>query len=302
MKRIFLTLLIGLLVVPMVSAQDDVNCEPPAMARELDFLYTDFVTTRGEIELDRMMAAAEEFHAAMGEILLRCGSTSVSINNDIAGDFIGSGTQEDPYAFGQPGVAPNGVSIRPIEFTRNAEEILGIDPTPEEEYLLVVVEVMCPVDARESCEVVIQNFQLIGDSGTVYDSEFVMTYDSLDVRVQAGRVRSGGIPFRISPDETSFNLVYIPEVFVSLAEQELTYYRTENFVRVRANTQAVVRGGPGVQFPPISSVAQGVEVVATGRDESGEWLQIETGWTSADLYTVEVGNLLWLPVIVPDSE
>ncbi|MDQ7026661.1 MAG: hypothetical protein Q9P44_14025 [Anaerolineae bacterium] len=299
MRKIIFISLILLLIIPASGAQED--CEAITVAREVDALYNSFLATRGEIDATQMMAAAETFHGSMGDILLRCGSTAVSISNDIAGEFSGFGTEQDPYAFGQAGAASNGITIRPIEFIRNAEEILGEDVTVDEEWVLVTVEIGCPADSLNECEANAQNFRLIADSGIVYDSEFVLGYDDLlDVKMPPGRLRTGSLPFHIASTETSFNVLYYPEGLFGGDEQEITYYRTENFVRISATTEVIVRTGPGVRFPPRSSLRQYQEAIAIGRNDNGAWLQIEEGWVFAELVNVEVGNLMWLPVIEPE--
>jgi hypothetical protein len=298
MRKIILILVLVLLAVPTVSAQD---CEAVTIAREVDALYNTFLASRGEIDAAQMMTETEAFYAGIGTILLRCGSTSVAINEDLDAGFSGTGTEDDPYAFGQPGAAANGTTIRPIEFIRPAEEALGQTVTLDEEWVLINVEIGCPANSRSECAATYQNFRLLGDSGTLYDSEFVLGYaDQLDVSVPAGRVRTGGLPFRIAPTETSFNLLYYPDGLLGGDEQVVTYYRTENFVRISANTEVVVRTGPGVQFPPRSSLSTGQEVVAIGRDATGTWLQLENGWVNADVVTVEVGNIMWLAVVEPE--
>jgi hypothetical protein len=299
MRKIIFILLMLLFILP-VSAQGE--CEAVPVAREIDALYNTFLASRGEVDAAQMLGAAEEFYGAMGDILLGCGSTSVSVNDDLDAGFAGSGTAVDPYAFGQPGAAANGTTIRPIEFIRHAEETLGLPVILDEEWVLVMVEIGCPANSRAECAAAIHNFRLLGDSGTLYDSEFVVGYDELlDVQVPAGRVRVGGLPFHIAPTETSFNLLYYPEGLLGGDEQEVTYYRTANFVRISANTEVVVRTGPGVQFPPRGGLSDGQEVVAVGRNDNGEWLQIEAGWVNAEVVTVVVGNIMWLTVVEPEQ-
>lgn len=66
-----------------------------------------------------------------------------------------------------------------------------------------------------------------------------------------------------------------------------------------------LRGGAGTNYPTVGTLDDGVEAVADGRSEAGDWFRIRTedglGWVFGDLVNVVDGDPASLDVLPPDS-
>jgi hypothetical protein len=83
----------------------------------------------------------------------------------------------------------------------------------------------------------------------------------------------------VSTDESELRVVPDSPMVsvVSISRQDAVRLPT-------ANKNANLRGGPGTNFPVIGSVATGQELIVTGRNQSGDWLQLADGkWIAAFL-------------------
>ena len=68
-----------------------------------------------------------------------------------------------------------------------------------------------------------------------------------------------------------------------------------NDVKITATTGINVRSGPGTSFSRVGIFQTGQQATAIGRNSAGTWVQMERGWVSAEIVTVD-GDLLSLPV------
>ena len=82
----------------------------------------------------------------------------------------------------------------------------------------------------------------------------------------------------------------------------------ENAGIARVSLPSNVRSGPGLSYPPLAGADPGTEVVLTGRDFSGEWVQIQmpaieqAGWIYAPLLDMDEGfDLMSLSVAQADA-
>jgi hypothetical protein len=77
-------------------------------------------------------------------------------------------------------------------------------------------------------------------------------------------------------------------------------------VEVTATTNANLRSGPGTNFNVVGSTTSGAVLLAIGRNEAGDWLQVELedgtlAWIFTDLVMTE-GDLSTLPVVSGDEQ
>ena len=252
-------LVIALLLLLMSSsillADDDDDCAPINVAREIDAAYNTFLINRSTMDTEQMMQTADDFSITVQGILANCGSVAASDDPHFIGHIAGNGTFESPYGFGQAGEALNGVTIRPINIIRPADDIVQEDEPANHEWAIVSVEAACPITQNGDCAVTYNNFRLMGESGELYDSVFALQYaDQLDANIPAGRSREGGIAFIVPNAEANLRLVYYPEPYAFWPDQDVTYYRAQPSVEVTATARLIIRNGPGTVFAPLDAL------------------------------------------------
>ncbi|MDQ7034525.1 MAG: SH3 domain-containing protein [Anaerolineae bacterium] len=282
------------------SAQENTqdSCEAIDVAREIDAAYNTFLATRSTLDSDQLMRTADDFLLTLQGILANCGSVAASDDPLFAGYAAGDGTIENPYGFNQAGESSNGVTIRPVDFIRPADDIIQEDEPAYHEWAIVTVEATCPITHNGDCRVGYENFRLMGESGTLYDSYFALQYaEQLEASIPPGRSREGGIAFIVPDEEANLRLVYYPDPYAFFGEQPVTYHRAQPSIEVSATARLIVRGGPGTQYAPLDALERDTRVNAIGRNDSGRWIRIDNGWVSAEYVNTGDSDLNLLPII-----
>jgi hypothetical protein len=298
MMRKIALLLLSLLSLTTYSIAGAEGCEAIDIARDIDAAYNTFLIERNTIDTDVMQQTATDFNLAVQTILANCGNVAASGDPLFIGHTAGNGTVEIPYGFGQSGEAVNGVSIRPINFIRPADDIIQEEEPAYHQWAIVTVEAACPITNPGECDVSYQNFRLMGESGNLYDSSFLMTYaDQLDVNILPGRSREGSIAFIVPDGEANMRLVYYPQPLSLFGEQPATYYRAQPSIEVTSTARLIVRGGPGTQFAPLDALEPDEHANAIGRNDSATWVRVDNGWVSAEYINTGEGDIEMLPVL-----
>jgi hypothetical protein len=295
-----LLLLTGVLLMTMTGYAQDDPCAARSLNRDIDALYNTFLSQRSEVDSEQTLSAALEFTNAVQQLLGACGIATRVSETDVLDP--GIGTLEDPYGFLQAGSAGDGVTIRVSELLRPADEMLEreaalpSEPTADQQYIVVYLEVICEDGRREDCKLDATKFRLTGDSGTLYDPVMPYYSEFLDMSLLPGRQRAGAYPFLIDAKETNLRLLYYSESIFGAAAP--VYYRAQNTIDIRATAELRVRTGPGVEFEVTGALPEGATSVALGRNEDGTWIQVPEGWVFID-YVDAGGDLMALPVVEP---
>lgn len=285
-----------LMTYSIAAAQD--SCEPLEVAREIDAAYNTFLATRSTLDSDQLMRTADDFSLTLQGILANCGSVAASDDPLFAGYAAGDGTIENPYGFNQAGENDNGVTIRPVNFIRPADDIIQEDEPVYHEWAIVIVEATCPITHNGDCRVGYENFRLMGENGTLYDSHFALQYsEQLDASIPPGRSREGGIAFIVPDEEANLRLVYYPDPYVFFGDQPVTYHRAQPSIEVSATARLIIRGGPGTQYAPLDTLERDTRTNAIGRNETSTWIRVDDGWVSAEYINTGDSDVSLLPVI-----
>ena len=299
MRNVPLLLCAMLLLISynITTAQDD--CDPVEIARNIDSAYNSFLVHRSSFEYDTVMRTAEDFSVELQEILGSCGSVANSGNPLYAGYAVGDGTFENPYGFNQAGEAPDGVTVRPTNIIRPADDLIPLEEPANHEWVIVEVEVGCPLSYGEDCRITYENFRIVGESGTLYDSEDVYEYSNqINAWILPGSVWQGGIAFIVPNEEANLRLVYHPEFYTVVPEQsDISYHRAQPSIEVTSTARLIIRGGPGTQYAPLDALERDTRVNAIGRNASGSWIRIDNGWVSAEYINTGATDVNLLPVM-----
>jgi hypothetical protein len=216
-------------------------------------------------------------------------------------ESIGSGTIADPYAFGVAGDTGEGASLRVVGYIRPADNLIrnanmfNDRPGEGEEYIILTVELVCNNDNPDRCESNYLDFELTGNSGTIYSHPFVVYDNEFDVGVFAGGSGQGDLVFLIRQNDTNLKLLYRANMF----SNDVVAYEAEpslsTGVQITATSNVNVRNGPSTNAAVVGNLPASQAVIAFGRNSNGTWLQIPNGWVFAELVTA-AGDIQTLPV------
>lgn len=213
----------------------------------------------------------------------------------------GSGTIQDPYTFGSVGDTGEGFSLRVTGYVRPADTIIRSEnmfndrPGDGEVYVIVMLELMCDENNTSRCESNYMDFELTGDTGTIYSNPFVVYEDEFDVSVFAGGQGQGALPFLIRSDDTNLRLLFRPNMFSDRMVVFEAQPSLSSGIEVSAATNINVRSGPGTNYPVVGNLEASSTEIAFGRNQDGTWVQIPSGWAYAELLTL-TGTVESLPV------
>ena len=299
-RLISLVLMILLLVTATpLMAQDDVEvCSPADISARADAAVQTYVEARDSASnMDVALARLSTLEDALGEIQARC--INIASQGMIT---VGSGTLDDPFAFGETGDTGDGFSLRITGYIRPGNQLVyrqnrfNDRPPTGMEYLIVKAEVACDRDTSGLCEISDWDFDLVGSEGQIYDTASVVYDDDLDLELLPGATGQGDLVYMIKQSEQDLLILY-REGFSS---REFVAFEaspsTAAGIRVTSTASLNVRGGPGTGHAVMANFPKGETDIAIGRTEDGSWLQISTGWVFTDLIETE-GNVMGLPVI-----
>lgn len=300
LMNLVLMLLLVMMVMPLMAQEDAEVCSPADIAARADDAVQAYVDARASASnMDVALARLSTLEDALGEIQSLC------INIASEGNIPqGTGTLSDPFAYGEEGDTGQGFSLRVTGLIRPANRVIytsnPYNDRPDEgmEYVIVKVEVACDRNATGLCSVDYTDFNLVGSLGQIYDQEWVVHDDELDVELLAGGIGRGDVVFVISQMEDALKLLYRPNMFDSRFIAFEAVPSMAESVRVVSTASLNVRGGPGTNHAVVANFPKGEVDVALGRNQDGSWLQISSGWVFTELVEV-TGDIQAL--VVTDS-
>ena len=247
--------------------------------------------------MDVALARLSTLEDALGDIQARC--INIASQGMIT---VGSGTLDDPYAFGETGDTGDGFSLRVTGFIRPGNQLVyrqnrfNDRPPTGMEYLIVKAEIACGRDTSGLCEISDWDFDLVGSEGQIYDTASVVYDDDLDLELLPGATGEGDLVYMIEQSEQDLLILYR----AGFSSRDFVAFEaspsTATGIRVTSTASLNVRGGPGTSHAVMANFPKGETDIAIGRTEDGSWLQISTGWVFTDLVETE-GNVMGLPVI-----
>lgn len=301
MKRLLILICVMLLVSLPAWAKDSDGCSPQDIAAKVDEAFQNYRVAKAMAKDTR--SALEELEKLQGSLAnIEDVCASIATTSVVGDTSPGSGTANDPYAFGVAGDTGEGFSLQLTGFIRPADRIIRNEnmfnerPDADETYVILNLALECFRDTTGSCEANQFNFQLVGDRGIIYDVPIVVFDDMLDTNVLGGTSSQGSLPFLVKKDDTNLQLVFRPNMFV---DDGLVYYAAEpsaaNGIQITASANVNVRSGPGTNFSVAGNLAASTPVIAFARNGNGTWLKIAEGWVFRDLVSVD-GDVQQLPV------
>jgi SH3 domain-containing protein len=305
MKKIFLGLF---LLVPLMLASIPVlayqrqSCTPEAIGLAADGLISDYETARAAAkDTKAAVDALGQLQTALAQLQQTCANAAASSSGGTASSP-GSGTKNDPYAFGVAGDTGEGFTLKLTGFIGNGDRIIHNEnmfndvPQKDEVYVILSLELACAQTTRTSCEAQDFNFRLVGDDGIIYEVPIEVYKDMLDIKVLGGTTATGNLPFIVKKDDTNLRLMYSNSLFY---DNDEVYYNAEpsldQGVQITVASSVNIRSGPGTNFAVAGSLSANTPVIAFGRNSDGTWLQTANGWVATKLVTAE-SDVMTLPV------
>lgn len=303
-------MLIWIAVMP-VFAQDDGSCEAESIVERVDSIYTEYQATRTTDDSLAAFNDAENYHSSLGDILDECRNIVELQASGVV--EVGSGTFDDPYAFGYFGDTGQGYLLKVSDVVRPADQYRHSwdSAVPAGyQYVALVIEVQCVSPADGFCVVSSDAFELTGDNGNVYVYDYLLYSGSLDLKLRPGGENSGSVFFIIEADDSNLQLIfknpydwsnsYLVVYSAEPAPGQVAGYPASDTVTITSTstTNINVRGGPGTSYAIVGSFRNGEQAMAVGRNTAGTWVQMQSGWVFAQLVRVD-GNLMSLSITSP---
>lgn len=292
-KSFFLLPMFALMFTSTIQAQETTECSGPILSSIIKQYVDDLFESNDE----EAILLLQQVNSEIDQILERCTTLS---GNQLISDAPGTGTLNDPYAFGVSGDSGDGFSLQINGFVKPADNIIrGFNmfndrPGPGQVYVLLDVTVTCH-ETSDRCESNYFEYELVGDRGVVYDNPPVVVDDELSINLFGGGSQSGRLAFLIRDDDTNLRLLYRPNMF----EDEVVVYEAEpslhNGIEITSTTSINVRSTPSTTGSVNASLNANTPVIAFGRNSNATWLQISNGWVFADLVTTS-GDVSALPI------
>lgn len=281
-----------------VGAQEGADtCSPEDIAARVDRAVDAYQTGRATAtNMDTALNALNSFQLDLNRVRDLCENVASGPSQST-----GSGTMSDPYVFGTVGDTGEGFTIQVTGFIRPADQIIRAAnmfndrPQAGEEYIIVEVTVQCDRNFTGRCETNYFDFELVGDSGTIYEYSWVSFDSKLEVALFAGGTGSGALPFLIRADDTNLRLLYRANMFQDAYVVYEASPSLANGIEITASTSINVRSGPGTNHTVTTTLTPNAPVVAFGRNSDGTWVQTAVGWVFVELITTS-GNVESLPV------
>ncbi len=305
MKRFFLIALILLANSAVTYAQqnpqqDDI-CSPEYINIQMTSLIETYITNSRNAETrDDALATAQILDEDIQALLELCANV-VNADSPSQTEDLGNGTLTNPYKYGYAGDTGEGFSLRVLRSIRPADQIILREnmfndrPQEDQEYIIIELELQCDESNTGRCESNYFDFELAGDSGTIYESSYVVYSNEFDVSAFGGGSGTGGLVFMVRKDDTNLRLLYRENMF---SDGYIAYEAepsVDDGIRIQANTNLNIRSEPNTGSVVVGSLSSTEPVIAIGRNGDGTWLQIGQGWVFAELVTT-FGDIETLPV------
>lgn len=286
------------------SRQDDL-CTPEHVASEIASLYDDWMLDSSAIgSREEALARLEELNNDIQAVIDLCANIA-GPNDPGRTESLGSGTLADPYTYGYAGDTFEGFSLRVINTIRPADNIIRREnmfndrPQAGQEYIIVELELLCHESNTRRCESNYLDYELTGDSGTIYETTWVVYSNKFEVSTFGGGRGSGGLVFLIRQDDTNLRLLFRENMF----SDDFVVYEAEpsldGGIRIQSSTNVNIRSEPNTVSQVVGSLPPTQSAVAIGRNSDGTWLKIPQGWVFAELVTAS-GEVESLPVMSTD--
>jgi len=283
------------------SQQDDI-CTPDYINRQMASLLEPWIedATSPNQTGEEALARLEELNGEIQALIDLC--SNVATADERHPDDPGSGTLSDPYAYGYAGDTGEGFSLRVTNTIRPADQIILREnmfndrPQAGQQYVIVELELLCHESNTGRCESNYLDYELTGDSGTIYESAWVVYSNDFDVSTFGGGSGSGGIVFMIRSDDTNLRLLYKENMFLD----DFVVYEAEpsldGGIPIQSSANVNIRSQPNTSSAVVGSLPAGQPVIAIGRNNDGTWLKVPQGWVFAELVTAS-GDTDSLPVM-----
>ncbi len=313
--RIILLIVLLTLIMGISTAQDSTLCDLSVINQQIDSTIADYQSTRSTDDLN---SALDDLYSLIRSSIgffsecipgLENLSPSAESNIDSADESPGTirgdggeGTFADPVEPGWIRGDGEGRWIGPAGYVRLGSEICTRsgyckDIKPGNEFIGVGVYGKCDAVRRTRCNFSLYSeFELAGRRGIPYQPEGNSVFEDywtvFSEDILPGGESEGLVFFQAPKTESDFIFGWTPNYssdtiwFGPL--NDLTESRqatpTTEAAPVHAFSQSNslnIRSGPGTNYERVGSLNFGERVSVIGRNGSGTWIQIDTGWVSA---------------------
>ncbi|HMM27748.1 MAG TPA: SH3 domain-containing protein [Aggregatilineaceae bacterium] len=311
MRRLLLAVLILATGASAAQAgtnpQQDEICTPEYINAEIAGLYDAWLTTSSEnLTSNTSLNHLQELNDDIQAVIDLCANVAAA-SDPRRTESLGNGTLQDPYAYGYAGDTGAGFSLRVTNTIRPADQIVlrenRYNDRPkagEEEYVIIGLELLCNESNTRRCEANYFDFELTGDSGTIYEYISVVYKNKFDVSAFGGGSGSGDLVFLIRQGDANLRLLYKESMF----QDEFVVYEAEpsldGGIRIQASANLNIRSEPNTTSAIMGTLPPAQPVIAIGRNSDGTWLKIPQGWVFAELVTTMSGEVETLPVMSPN--
>ena len=210
----------------------------------------------------------------------------------------GAGTFKDPFVINYLADSGALTSLRVTGLERPADRGDGMDPAEGEEAVIVSVDLECAVSRSENCHFSSFDFELSGENGIVYETDFEAG-GAVEIELLPGGAASVDWPFLVSSDDAHLTLHYynhqsmqfaFPQIFATEARAEVEPIEAVPTISI------VTRVGPRSDLAFAGVLHRGETLFARGRNADGDWLEIGSiGWVPAEFVEAE-GDIMSLPI------
>ncbi len=297
--RLSILLLFLLLNAGLVVAQEDESCAADDLNARINTLISTYQEQQAnQIDDNAAYESASALTVAINGLLDAC--APVATVEDAGRTDLGSGTLDDPFAFGSQVDTGKGFTLRITGVTRPADTIIqninpfNDAPLPDENYIILRLEVLCHAD-RIRCDTSYLHYEMVGDRGLIYTFPYLVYPNRLNLRVLGGQRAEGDLVFRIKRNDSNLRLIFRPDLFRDTMIVLAGELSLENRILATANADLNVRRGPGTDYPVDAGLSEGEQVFVVGRTADSLWLQTGDGWISRDILTLD-GDPETLPV------
>ncbi len=211
----------------------------------------------------------------------------------------GAGTFKDPFVINYLADSGALTSLRVTGLERPADRGDGMAaPAEGEEAVIVSVDLECAVSRSENCYFSSFDFELSGENGIVYETDFEAG-GAVEIELLPGGAASVDWPFLVSSDDAHLTLHYynhqsmqfaFPQIFATEARAEVEPIEAVPTISI------VTRVGPRSDLAFAGVLHRGETLLAHGRNADGDWLEMGSiGWVPAEFIETE-GDIMSLPI------
>lgn len=313
--RVIPLIVLFTLIIGISAAQDSTSCEPSNINQQIDIEITDYQHTRST---DDLISALEDLYSLIQssigifsecipglEDLIPSTESSIDSADESPGAIRGeggAGTFADPVQPGWIRGDGEGRWIGVSDYARFGSEICTRpggyckDIKPGNEFIGVAVYAECDAARKTRCNFSRYEFELAGRRGIPYQPEGNVVFEDywtvFSEDILPGSESTGLVFFQAPEDENGFIFGWTPNYsrdtiwfgpLIAYTEPSQATTTPESAPdRAFAQSNSLnIRSGPGTNYERVGSLSYGERVSVIGRNSSGAWIQIDTGWVSA---------------------